>query len=92
MQAAPRVVGLLGYPATYSLSPAMHNAAFRALGLAWVYTLFPVPPPLLAQAVAGLRALGLAGANVTIPHKQAVLELVDELTDQARRCGAVNTL
>lgn len=89
---APRVVGLLGYPATYSLSPAMHNAAFRALGLPWVYTLFPVPPARLAEAVAGLRALGLAGANVTIPHKQAAAALVDELSDEARRCRAVNTL
>ena len=88
----PRVVGLLGYPARYSLSPAMHNAAFRACGLAWVYTLFPVPPEGLADAVRGIRALGLAGANVTIPHKEAVAALVDEQSADARRCGAVNTL
>ena len=88
----PRVVGLLGYPARYSLSPAMHNAAFRACGLAWVYTLFPVPPEQLADAVRGMRALALAGANVTIPHKEAVAALVDELSPEAHRCGAVNTL
>ena len=90
--ALPRVVGLLGYPATYSVSPAMHNAAFRACGLEWVYTLFPVPPPELADALRGLRALRLAGANVTIPHKEAAATLVDRRSAEAARCGAVNTL
>ena len=86
------MVGLLGYPARYSLSPAMHNAAFRACGLSWVYTLFPVRPEQLADAVRGIRALGLAGANVTIPHKESVAALVDEQSADARRCGAVNTI
>lgn len=89
---APRVVGLLGWPATYSLSPAMHNAAFQACGLNWVYTLFPVPPEAIREAVAGLRALGLAGANVTVPHKQAVAALVDGLSPEAAETGAVNTI
>lgn len=89
---APRVVGLVGWPATYSLSPAMHNAAFQACGLNWVYTLFPVPPQAIREAVAGLRALGLAGANVTVPHKQAVAALVDRLSPEAAETGAVNTL
>lgn len=88
----PRVTGLVGYPATYSLSPVMHNAGFRALGLPWVYTLFPVPPARLGAAVEGLRALGIAGFNVTIPHKQAIVPYLDELTPEAARSGAVNTV
>ncbi|MCW5851742.1 MAG: shikimate dehydrogenase [Anaerolineae bacterium] len=87
-----RVVGVMGWPVAHSLSPAMHNAAFQALGLDWAYIPLPVPPERLAAAVAGAQALGLAGANVTIPHKQAVMDLVDEMTPAARAIGAVNTL
>jgi shikimate dehydrogenase len=70
----------------------MHNAAFRALGLDWCYVPFPVHPARLSQALAGVRALGLRGINVTVPHKQALLPLVDELTPEARAVGAVNTV
>lgn len=87
-----RVYCVLGYPVAHSLSPAMHNAALRALKLPGIYVPFAVPPHQLAAAVRGLAALGCGGANCTIPHKEAVLPLVDELTEDARAIGAVNTL
>jgi shikimate dehydrogenase len=83
---ATRVVALLGHPVARSLSPRMQNAAFAALGLDWAYVALDVPPERLAEAVRGLAALGLAGANVTAPHKLAVAELVE--TDEP----SVNTL
>jgi shikimate dehydrogenase len=70
----------------------MQNAAFAARGLDWAYVAFDVPPPRLEAAVAGLRALGFAGANVTIPHKTAVIAFCDELDAVAERAGSVNTL
>lgn len=73
--ATTRLVGILGWPVAHSLSPAMHNAAFEELGLDWVYVPLPTPPERLADAVAGLRALGFAGANVTAPHKLAAAAL-----------------
>ncbi|MFN8642232.1 MAG: shikimate dehydrogenase [Candidatus Binatia bacterium] len=87
-----RVVGLIGDPVAHSRSPAMHNAAFAALGLDWVYVPLPVAAADVAAAVAAVRALGLAGANVTVPHKEAVLPHLDALTPLARRVGAVNTI
>ncbi len=87
-----RHVGLLGYPVGHSLSPAMQNAAFQAVGLAWEYVLLSVAPPSLQEAVLALRENGFAGANVTIPHKQAVLPFLHELSDEAEAIGAVNTL
>jgi shikimate dehydrogenase len=86
------LVGLLGWPTSHSLSPPMQNAGFDALGLDWAYVPLPTPPELLADAVGGLQAMGFAGANVTIPHKQAVIALCDELDDVARAAGSVNTL
>ena len=70
-----RTVGVIGWPVAHSLSPAIHNAAFIALGLDWVYVPMPVPPDGLAAALAGLPALGFAGANVTMPHKTEAAEL-----------------
>jgi shikimate dehydrogenase len=90
--AATRLVALLGHPVAHSLSPRMQNAAFAARALDWAYVACDVDPDALPTAVAGLRALGFAGANVTIPHKGAVAELCDELDDLALRSGAVNTL
>ena len=86
------LVGLLGSPTSHSLSPPMQNAGFAALGLDWAYVPLPTPPEALADAVRGLVATGFVGANVTIPHKQAVLPLCDELDEVAARCGSVNTL
>lgn len=87
-----RLAGVVGWPVAHSLSPAMHNAAFQALGLDWVYAPFAVPPERLADAVRGLAALGFVGANFTIPHKQTVMDLVDEVSPAARAIGAANTL
>ncbi len=71
----------------------MHNAALRELGLSdWVYQRLPVPPELFAQTTRGLEAAGFVGANVTIPHKQAALEIADIATDTAIAIGAANTL
>jgi shikimate dehydrogenase len=90
--ATTRLVALLGHPVAHSLSPRMQNAAFAARALDWTYVALDVERDALPAAVAGLRALGFAGANVTIPHKGAVAELCDELDDLARTSGAVNTL
>ena len=86
------LVGLLGWPTSHSLSPRMQNAGFAALGLDWAYVALPTPPAALPAAVHGLVATGFAGANVTIPHKQAVIKLCDELDDVAAQAGSVNTL
>ena len=86
------LVGLLGWPTSHSLSPPMQNAGFAALGLDWAYVPLATPPEVLADGVRGLQAMGFAGANVTIPHKQAVIVLCDELDDIARAAGSVNTL
>jgi shikimate dehydrogenase len=84
--------GLLGWPLGHSVSPAMHNAAFQALGLDGRYDALPTPPDRLAEMVAGLAAAGYRGVNVTIPHKQAVMPLLDELSPAAHAIGAVNTV
>ncbi len=85
-------VRLLGHPVHHSLSPAMHNAAFRAIGMDAVYAAQDVVPERLAEAVQALRADGYLGANVTVPHKQDALELMDELTEESLTVGAVNTI
>lgn len=84
--------GVLGWPLTYTLSPVIHNAAFRKVGLDWVYLQWPVPPEELGDAVAGLRALGAMGASVTMPHKEEIVKLLDGLSGDARALGAVNTI
>jgi shikimate dehydrogenase len=84
---ATRLVGLLGQPVAESLSPRMQNAAFAARALDWAYVRLEVPPERLGEAVAGLGALGFAGANVTVPHKEAVVAFCDEAEGDA-----VNTL
>jgi shikimate dehydrogenase len=85
-------VVLLGWPARHSLSPVMHNAAFREQRLDLVYLAFPTPPERLAEVVATLGTVEAVGANVTVPHKVAVAELCDVRTEEARLIGAVNTL
>lgn len=87
-----RVVGVIGWPVSHSRSPVMHNAAFAALGLDWAYVPLPVEPGRVGDALRGLRALGFRGANVTVPHKQAVIAYLDALTDAAQAVGAVNTI
>lgn len=85
-----KVYGIIGRPVAHSLSPAMHNAAFRELGLNAVYVAFPVAD--LPQAVAGLRGLNICGVSVTIPFKEEIIPLLDDIDPQAARMGAVNTV
>jgi len=87
-----RTVGLIGWPVEHSRSPAMHNAAFEALGLDWRYTLLPTPLDQLEAVVGRIRSGDLSGANVTIPHKQAVMAFLDEIDPAAQAVGAVNTI
>ena len=86
------LAGVLGHPVAHSRSPAMHNAAFAALGLDWHYVKLPVPPELFERTVRALPGSGYRGANVTIPHKFAALALADSATPAARAVGAANTL
>jgi shikimate dehydrogenase len=86
------LLALVGQPVGHSLSPAMHNAAFVADGLDFVYVCLDVDPDELPAAVRGMEALKLRGFNVTMPHKRAMIPLVDELDEEARVSGAVNTV
>ncbi|MEM2907748.1 MAG: shikimate dehydrogenase [Candidatus Hadarchaeales archaeon] len=87
-----KLYALIGDPVEQSLSPAMINAAFRELGLDCVYLALRVPQQRLADAMAGVRALGISGLNVTHPHKVGILGLLDELDEFASMVGAVNTV
>ena len=87
-----RVLGVIGDPVAHTASPAMHNAALRALNLDYAYAAFRVAPAALPQALAGMRALGMVGLNVTVPHKQAVMAHLDEISAEAQSIGAVNTI
>lgn len=84
------MVAVIGDPVAHSLSPVIHNAAFAHLGLDWVLVALPVPDGAAPAAVQGIRALGIRGTSVTMPHKAAVIAELDELTHDARRLGAVN--
>jgi shikimate dehydrogenase len=87
-----RVVGIIGDPIRHSLSPIMQNAAFAASLLDYVYVPFAVSPENLEQAVIGLKALGVCGFNVTIPHKTAIIPFLNRLDESADSAGAVNTV
>ncbi|MGB9876853.1 MAG: shikimate dehydrogenase [bacterium] len=92
INATTKVVGVIGYPITHSLSPQMHNAAFTYLGLNYVYVAWEVIPERLKLAMDGMRGLGIIGMNVTIPHKERVGEYLDELSEESVMVGAVNTV
>lgn len=87
-----KIVGVFGWPVGHTASPCMHNAAFKALGLNWVYLPFEVKPQLLESAVKTLIPLNIEGVNVTIPHKKDVVPFMDELSPEAKFIGAVNTI
>jgi shikimate dehydrogenase len=86
------VVGVIGDPVGHSLSPLLHNAAFDALGLDWVSVAFPVAAGRVGDALAGMRAFGVRGLSVTMPHKQAAATGVDECTPVATSLGVVNCI
>jgi len=92
ISASTRIVGVIGDPVGHSLSPVIHNAAFRALDLDWVYVAFPVAAGAGATAVDAMRTLGLDGLNVTMPHKADVVGALDGLSATAETLGAVNTI
>ncbi|MDZ7414369.1 MAG: shikimate dehydrogenase [candidate division KSB1 bacterium] len=92
VDACTRTLGLVGDPVEHSLSPLLQGLLIEALGLNWCYHAFRVRAADLPAAVAGLRALGVMGVNVTIPHKQAIVPLLDELAPEARALGAVNVV
>lgn len=92
MRIPEKICGIIGWPLGHSLSPLVHNWGFEQLGLPMAYTAFPCPPGRLAGVMTGVCALPVWGLSVTIPHKEAVMEFVDGLTDRARGVGAVNTL
>lgn len=87
-----KVLGLLGFPVEHSLSPAMHNTAFEKLGLDCCYVTFLVKPEFVRDAVKSIKALNLAGVNVTVPHKEKVIPFLDEVNKEASFIGAVNTI
>ena len=89
---ATRVLGIIGQPVSHSLSPLMQNAALQAMGLDYAYVPFAVEEGRLADAVRGLAALGVVGFNVTIPHKSAILPLLDRLSPEAELIGAANVV
>ncbi|MBF0239635.1 MAG: shikimate dehydrogenase [SAR324 cluster bacterium] len=87
-----RLYGIIGNPVQHTFSPAMHNGAFSALNLNAIYVAFPVLPELLESAVKGLKALNIAGINVTVPYKTAIIPFLDDITPLAQSIGAVNTV
>jgi shikimate dehydrogenase len=92
IEGTTRIVGVFGDPVAHSLSPRMHNAAYRELGLDYAYVPFPVDGKRIRDAVRSVLSLGLAGVNVTVPFKEAVMKHVDRVTPIARAIGAVNTI
>lgn len=87
-----RVVGIFGHPISHTYSPLIHNSAFRELGLDFLYLPFDVHPQNLKSALRGLSSLGIVGVNITIPHKEIVIPLLDDVVSEARAIGAVNTI
>ncbi|KHG43175.1 MAG: shikimate dehydrogenase [Aphanizomenon flos-aquae KM1D3_PB] len=87
-----QLLGVIGHPVSHSLSPLMHNAALTKLGLDYVYLPFPIAPENLERAIAGFASIGMVGFSITIPHKQAILPLLSEISPIAQAIGAVNTV
>jgi len=87
-----RVAGVIGWPVEHSLSPVLHAAGFASLDIDWTYVAFPTPPDSVHRVVDSARTLGIAGLSVTMPHKTAVVELCDGLSESARNLQSVNTI
>jgi len=92
MDAETKLFCVIGDPIEHSLSPAMHNAVFKELGLNCAYAAFRIAPENLGSAIKGMGAMNFGGANVTIPHKVNVIDFLDKLSEEARIIGAVNTI
>lgn len=87
-----RLVAIFGDPVEHTMSPAMHNTAFTELGMDCAYVPFHITPGRLGEAVRALKVLGIVGANITVPHKERVMEFLDDVDDEAAKIGAVNTI
>lgn len=87
-----KICGIIGHPIDHTLSPAMHNAAFRELDLDLIYIAFDVESKNLHESISGIRSLGMHGLNVTIPHKEDVIKFLDEIESEAKKIGSVNTI
>ena len=87
-----KLLGVIGHPIGHSLSPIMHNAALAEMGADFVYLPFAIAPENLDQAIQGFAAIGIQGFSITIPHKQTIMPLLDEISDVAQAIGAVNTV
>ncbi|MGI9533880.1 MAG: shikimate dehydrogenase [Thermodesulfobacteriota bacterium] len=92
VKSTTRIYGIFGHPIEHSLSPVMQNNAFSERDLDSVYVAFDVPPPSLSEAVSAIRALGISGINVTVPHKESIMAHLDEISTDAMLVGAVNTI
>lgn len=92
ISAHTKILGIIGHPIEHSMSPVMHNPALEELALDYVYVAFNVPPENLKSAIDGLRALDIKGINVTIPHKENVIQYLDEVDPVAEKMGAINTI
>ncbi len=90
--AKTKILGIFGYPVSHTISPAMHNAVIKAIGLDMAYLSFEVKPSNLKDAINGIKGLGMLGVNITIPHKETVIKFLDEVSEEARLIGAVNTI
>ena len=87
-----KICGIIGYPIAHTLSPVMHNTAFKALNLDYIYIAFKVEKDRLNEAIESMRALSIHGLNVTIPHKESVTQFLDEISPEAKDIGSVNTI
>lgn len=87
-----KIVGIFGYPIGHTLSPVMHNAAFRNLGLKYTYLPFEVHPDRLRKAADSIRSLNLTGVNITIPHKERIMRYINKIDPLAKQIGSVNTV
>jgi len=92
VRATTKVYGIFGHPVSHSLSPIMHNAAFRKLNLDCVYVAFDIHPTNLDSATQAIKSLGILGVNVTIPHKERIISFLDETSPEGTLTGAVNTV
>ncbi|MBI4228479.1 MAG: shikimate dehydrogenase [Deltaproteobacteria bacterium] len=92
VRATTKVFGIFGHPVNHSLSPTMHNAAFKKLKLDRVYIAFDIHPKNLDSATQAIKSLGILGVNVTIPHKEKILSFLDETSPEVEMTGAVNTV
>jgi len=87
-----RLYGLIGYPVKHTFSPLMHNAAFESLGINAVYLAFEIRPQDLKAGLSCMKSMGVGGLNVTIPHKEKILDYLDEIDKEASLIKAVNTI